>query len=108
MLSADLNQVFDTIGSKHVSILISIGILICNAVTDPVEQLLINAFLNLWSLLLAVLGGLYCDRIGRRPLFLLSTVGMIVFFTLQTICSSQYALHGNKAAGNAVVAFICG
>lgn len=76
-------------------------------VTDPVEQLLINAFLNLWSLILACLGGLYCERIGRRPLFLMSTAGMLLFFTLQTICSSQYALHQNKNAGNAVIAFIC-
>lgn len=76
-------------------------------VTDPVEQLLINAFLNLWSLILAVGGGLLCDRLGRRTLFLTSTAGMLLFFLLQTVCSSQYALHGNKAAGNAVVAFIC-
>lgn len=76
-------------------------------VTDKVEQLLINAFLNMWSLILAVLGGMYCDRFGRRPIFLTSTVGMLIFFTLQTICTSQYALHGNKAAGNAVVAMIC-
>ena len=57
--------------------------------------------------MLAVLGGLYCERAGRRPLFLVSTAGMLLFFTLQTVCSSQYALHGNKNAGNAVVAFIC-
>lgn len=76
-------------------------------VTDPVEQLLINAFLNLWSLILAVGGGMLCDRVGRRPLFIISTSGMLLFFTLQTVCSAQYALHGNKAAGNAVVAFIC-
>ena len=56
---------------------------------------------------MAVTGGVLCDRVGRRPLFLISTAGMFVFFLLQTVCSSQYALHGNKAAGNAVVAFIC-
>ncbi|TCD62432.1 hypothetical protein EIP91_006893 [Steccherinum ochraceum] len=89
LVSYYLNQVFDTIG-----------------ITDPVEQLLINAFLNLWSLILAILGGMYCDRFGRRPIFLVSTAGMLVFFTLQTVCTSQYALHGNKAAGNAVVAMI--
>ncbi|KLO08006.1 hexose transporter [Schizopora paradoxa] len=89
LISYYLNQVFDTIG-----------------ITDPITQLLINCFLNLWSLLLAVSGGVYCDRVGRRPLFLISTGGMFVFFLLQTVCTSQYALHGNKAAGNAVVAFI--
>ncbi|TCD69438.1 hypothetical protein EIP91_007563 [Steccherinum ochraceum] len=89
LVSYYLNQVFDTIG-----------------ITDPVEQLLINAFLHMWSLILAVLGGIFCDRFGRRPIFLTSTAGMLVFFTLQTICTSQYALHGNDAAGNAVVAMI--
>jgi len=89
LVSYYLNQVFDTIG-----------------ITDPVEQLLINCFLNLWSLILATLGGLFCDRIGRRPLFLYATGFMFLFFLLQTVCSSQFALHGNKAAGNAVVLFI--
>ena len=32
---------------------------------------------------------------------------MLVFFILQTICSAQFAIHGNKGAGNAVVAFLC-
>ncbi|KAI0044057.1 hexose transporter [Auriscalpium vulgare] len=89
LVSYYLNQVFDTIG-----------------ITNKTEQLLINAFLNLWSLIMAVLGGAFCDRLGRRTLFLTSTAGMLLFFTLQTIGSSQYALHGNKSAGNAVVAFI--
>jgi len=89
LVSYYLNQVFKTIG-----------------ITNTVEQLLINCFLNLWSLILAVGGGLYCDRVGRRPLFLISTGGMCIFFLLQTVCSSQYALHGNKAAGDSVVAMI--
>jgi MFS family permease len=53
------------------------------------------------------MGGLYCDRAGRRPLFIISTAGMLVFFILQTVCSAQFALHHNKAAGNSVVAFLC-
>ncbi|KAI5120581.1 hypothetical protein M0805_002531 [Coniferiporia weirii] len=89
LISYYLNQIFKTIG-----------------ITNTVEQLLINAFLNLWSFVLAVLGGLYCDKVGRRPLFLLSTGGMLLFFVLLTVCASQYAIHGNKSAGDAVVAFI--
>src|ERR1700742_4790283 len=37
---------------------------------------------------------------------LTSAAGMFVMFLLQTVCSAQYALHQNKAAGNAVIAFI--
>lgn len=89
LVSYYLNKVFMTIG-----------------ITDARTQLLINAFLQLWGLINAIIGGLLCDKAGRRPLFLLSTAGMLLFFTLQTICSSLYAQHGNKAAGNSVVAFI--
>jgi len=89
LVSYYLNKVFITIG-----------------ITDAGTQLLINAFLQLWGLINAIIGGLLCDKAGRRPLFLLSTAGMLLFFTLQTICSSLYAQHGNKAAGNSVVAFI--
>ncbi|KZS92516.1 hexose transporter [Sistotremastrum niveocremeum HHB9708] len=89
LVSYYLNKVFDTIG-----------------ITDSNTQLLINAFLNMWSLLWAVGGGLFCDRFGRRTLFLCSTAGMLLFFTLQTICSSLYAQHGKKAAGDAVILWI--
>ncbi|KAL5519648.1 hypothetical protein ACEPAH_1331 [Sanghuangporus vaninii] len=84
-----LNKVFDTIG-----------------ITDHTEQLLISACLSIWSAITAITGGLLCDKAGRRPLFLASTAGMLVTFILQTVCSAQFALHGNKAAGNAVVAFL--
>ncbi|EJC98582.1 hexose transporter [Fomitiporia mediterranea MF3/22] len=84
-----LNKVFDTIG-----------------IQDRTEQLLISGGLSIWSAITAITGGLLCDKAGRRPLFLASTAGMLLFFVLQTICSAQFALHGNKAAGNAVVAFL--
>lgn len=37
---------------------------------------------------------------------MVSAAGMIVMFTLQTVCSALYAEHGTKSAGDAVVAFI--
>ena len=46
------------------------------------------------------------DIAGRRTLFLVSCSGMVLFFTGQTICSAEYALHGSAAAGHAVIAFI--
>jgi len=89
LVSYYLNKVFATIG-----------------ITNPTTQLLINAFLSMWGFVMALVGSLLCDRLGRRVLFITSTAGMMFFFMLQTICSAEYALHGNKAAGNSVVAFI--
>jgi len=89
LVSYYLNKVFDTIG-----------------ITDPTTQLLINAFLSMWGFIMAMVGSFLCDRVGRRPLFIISTAGMLLFFTLQTVCSAIYANTGNHAAGNAVVAII--
>ncbi|KZT58222.1 MFS general substrate transporter [Calocera cornea HHB12733] len=43
---------------------------------------------------------------GRRVLFLTSSGGMLLFFTLLTVCSARYAITGSSAAGDAVIAFI--
>jgi hypothetical protein len=46
------------------------------------------------------------DKVGRRPLFLLSTGGMLVVFICWTI-SSKYAVEDKShSAGSAVVALI--
>ncbi|PIL23374.1 MFS general substrate transporter [Ganoderma sinense ZZ0214-1] len=89
LVSYYLNQVFDTIG-----------------ITNTDIQLLITGILAIWNLFWAVFASFQVDRWGRRFLFLTSACGMTLFFTLQTICSAQYALHGTQAAAHAVIAFI--
>ncbi|KAL0950709.1 hypothetical protein HGRIS_007485 [Hohenbuehelia grisea] len=89
LVSYYLNKVFDSIG-----------------ITDPTIQLLINGVLTIWNLAWGLLAASLVDRVGRRPLFLISTAGMLVFFTLQTVCSAQFAIHGSDAAAHAVIAFI--
>jgi sugar porter (SP) family MFS transporter len=89
LVSYYLTKVFDTIG-----------------ITDPLTQLGINGGLQIWNLLVAVIASFLCEHYGRRKLFLTSAAGMFVMFLLQTVCSAQYALHQNKSAGNAVIAFI--
>ena len=84
-----LGKVFDSIG-----------------ITDPTIQLLINGILQIWNLFWALLASVLVDRIGRRLLFLTSAVGMLLFFTLQTICTARFAKDGDPAAANAVIAFI--
>ncbi|KAA1472818.1 general substrate transporter [Dentipellis sp. KUC8613] len=81
---------------------------VCDSVgiTDPTTQLLINGILNIFNFFVAIIAGLLCDKAGRRKLFIISTVGMLVFWTVQTICFSLYAQHGNPAVGRAVIGFI--
>ncbi|THH12736.1 hypothetical protein EW146_g7407 [Bondarzewia mesenterica] len=89
LVSYYLNKVFDTIG-----------------ITDPTIQLLINGILQIWNLFWACLAATLVDRLGRRALFLTSACGMLLFFTLQTICSALFAQHGTAGAAHAVIAFI--
>jgi len=89
LVSYYLNKVFDTIG-----------------ITDPTTQLLINGILQIWNLFWALGASFLVDRLGRRFLFLTSACGMLLFFTLQTICSARFAISGDQASAHAVIAFI--
>lgn len=53
-----------------------------------------------------IIEGFFVDKIGRRPLFLVSTAGMMCCFIVWTICSERYTATQIKANGNAVVAMI--
>ncbi|KAF2834947.1 general substrate transporter [Patellaria atrata CBS 101060] len=75
-------------------------------ITDADTQLGLNGGLTIMSLFISVTCAMLCDRIGRRPLFLAATGGMLIVFILWTICSSIQQRTGDKAAGRAVVAFI--
>jgi hypothetical protein len=69
-------------------------------------QLLINGILQIWNLAITIVASFSVERAGRRPLFIVSTIGMVIFFTLQTICSAEFAIHGTQGAAHAVIAFI--
>ncbi|GJJ15543.1 hypothetical protein Clacol_009821 [Clathrus columnatus] len=84
-----LSPVFDTIG-----------------ITDPFTQLLVNALLSVENVLMALAAACLCDYIGRRTLFIISTTGMLIAFTLQTVFSSLYAQNGEKVMAHVVIAFI--
>lgn len=74
--------------------------------TDEDAQLGINGGLTILSLIVSVTFAMLCDKFGRRPLFLAATSGMLLTFTLLTICTSLYQNDGNLAAGKAVIAMI--
>jgi MFS family permease len=89
LVSYYLNRVFNTVG-----------------ITSELHQLLINGILQIWNLFWALAASSMVERIGRRVLFITSTIGMICFFIMQTVCSAIYAQNNNKGAGYAVIAAI--
>ncbi|KAH9923105.1 general substrate transporter [Amylocystis lapponica] len=89
LVSYYLNKVFNTIG-----------------ITSTTIQLLITGILAIWNLAWAIGISFYVDRLGRRFLFLTACGGCFIFFTMQTICSAQYAEHQNPVAAHAVIASI--
>jgi hypothetical protein len=78
LVSYYLKEIFDSIGIK-----------------DSNTQLVINGCLQILNIIVAT-----------SPLFLTATSGMLATFVVWTICSARYTLHGDKGAGNAVVAMI--
>jgi MFS family permease len=75
-------------------------------ITQSYDQSLINGGLQIWSFLVAIFFSLFVDRIGRRMLFMIAAVGMLISFTVLTACFAVYAQSGNNSAGSAVIAMI--
>jgi hypothetical protein len=76
-------------------------------ITETADQALINGLLQIFNWIAAVLAGaMMVDRIGRRPLFLISVGGMCGSYVIWTICTSVFTRTLDVQAGHAVVAFI--
>lgn len=88
LVSYYLNKIFDAIN-----------------ITDPDTQLLINGILQIWNFGVAIIASFLVERLGRRFLFMTSCIGMIIFWTAQTIAFEQSTL-GNTQASHATIAFI--
>ncbi|KAF2472532.1 hexose transporter protein [Lindgomyces ingoldianus] len=82
------------------------GVLDGIGITDPNTQLVINGCLNIWNCIVATTMCFFVDKVGRRPLFLISTAGMMICFVIWTICSERYNATKVHANGSAVVAMI--
>ncbi|KAF8962002.1 hexose transporter [Flammula alnicola] len=85
----DLNKVLDAIG-----------------ITNPTIQLLINGVLQVYNFVICVFASLWCDKVGRRKLFIISTAGMLVVWVLETVCFALYSETGNVAAAHTFIAMI--
>lgn len=69
---------------------------------------MINGCLSIYNFVLATIASLFVERIGRRPLFIISTSAMFVAFVLWTTFAALYTTHGtnNWAVGVLVAIFL--
>jgi Sugar (and other) transporter. len=70
------------------------------------EQTLISGCLQIWNIILAVIGANLVDRLGRRVLFLLSFALMFTSYIIITACSGSFANSGTKVVGITVIPFL--
>ncbi|KAL2109048.1 hypothetical protein VUR80DRAFT_3023 [Thermomyces stellatus] len=89
LISAYLPTVLDSVG-----------------MTSTKDKTLINGIVNIWSWVVGVTFALLMPRIPRRPLFLISTAGMVVTFAIWTGLAAVYDQTGKKSYGIGVVAVI--
>ncbi|PVH79102.1 general substrate transporter [Cadophora sp. DSE1049] len=89
-------------GSGVVSYYLSL-VLKTAGITSVTQQTLINGFLQLWNLIIAVSAALFVDRVGRRFLFLASCIGMLTSYVLITALSGSFATTSHKATGLAII-----
>ncbi|KAI0602043.1 hexose transporter [Biscogniauxia sp. FL1348] len=77
-------------------------------ITNQNRKLALSGGKTILDLIVTILAALNVDRFGRRPLFLLSTCGMVVAFVSWTICGALYENSGltNAASGYAQLVFI--
>ena len=75
-------------------------------IRDPDTQFKINGVLSIYNWVVALGMAFTVDKFGRRPLFLASTGGMLIAFTVWTVCSAQFDITADPAAARAVIAMI--
>lgn len=67
---------------------------------------MISGFLQVWNLILAVSSAFSVDRVGRRKLWLASSLGMLGSYIVISGLSGSFANTGLAATGTAVIPFL--
>ncbi|KAK2747033.1 hypothetical protein FQN55_005302 [Onygenales sp. PD_40] len=70
------------------------------------KKIPLNGGQTLLSLIVSVTCAFLVDRVGRRPLFLSATTGMVVMFLAWTIASAQYERTQDMSAGYPQIALV--
>jgi len=72
-------------------------------ITSVTNQTLINGCLQIWNLIVAVSAAFCVDNAGRRTLFMISCIGMLVSYILITALSGSFAATKHTATGLAII-----
>lgn len=75
-------------------------------ITSVTDQTLISGCMQIWNLFWAILAAFLVDKLGRRPLFLISCVGMLVSYITISGLSGGFASTHSSPVGLAVVPFL--
>jgi len=88
-------------------------------IVESWQQTLLNGCLQIWNIIIAITASTMTERFGRRTLWLVSTAGMLLFYTFLTVTAGVYrntatwapgkadpVTPGNKNAAHAFIAFI--
>ncbi|KAM6507138.1 hypothetical protein FALCPG4_018522 [Fusarium falciforme] len=105
LITISLSFYSQWVGNGVVSYYLSAVLTTVN-ITSVTDQTLIMGCLQIWSLITAVGGALFVERVGRRPLFLLSWAIMLVSFIVITALSGSFAKSGSSPVGTAMIPFI--
>ncbi|EDU43814.1 lactose permease [Pyrenophora tritici-repentis Pt-1C-BFP] len=74
--------------------------------TNPQTQLGINGGMKTLALVENFTFSFLVDKLGRRPIYLISTIGTFVMFNIFTIISARYAIAPRPALGKGFIASI--
>lgn len=75
-------------------------------ITDATQVVGINGGLQIWNLIMALGGAFSVERVGRRPLWLISTAGMMVSNAIIMGLSAGFTETNNHSVGVAVIPFL--
>lgn len=104
-VTASLGVFSQWVGNGVVSYYLS-TVLNTVGITDVSNQTLISGCLQIWSLVTAMAGAFCVEKMGRRPLLLLSCGIMFVSFVIITALSGSFATTKAAATGTAMIPFI--
>ncbi|KAL0578960.1 hypothetical protein V5O48_003052 [Marasmius crinis-equi] len=75
-------------------------------IQDPKEINAISGGLAIFNWLACIAGSLFVDKLGRRPLWLLSTGSMLVAYVIITALAAAFTHTPDKAIGEAFIAVL--